>query len=127
MKIRVCLIFLVYRKITQSLHSCRSVISKISLLPQQSLLKNSPTSVEDWLQLINLHQYHDGLVAAGWDDLDYLDFTQDDLLDAGVHQKEHIELVCRSFINLSSKSGPPLPYALFRAIMIKRAGSDNFI
>ncbi|XP_065056626.1 phosphatidylinositol 3,4,5-trisphosphate 5-phosphatase 2A-like isoform X1 [Rhopilema esculentum] len=70
----------------------------------RSLLKNSPTSVEDWLQLINLHQYHDRLVAAGWDDLDYLDFTQDDLLDAGVHQKEHIELLLKSAELLKNKA-----------------------
>ena len=37
-------------------------------------------------------------MAAGWDDLDYLDFTDSDLQDAGIDVAAHRALVSASFV-----------------------------
>ena len=57
-----------------------------------------PNTIDSWLQRIDLYQYYDQLMAAGWDDLDYLDFTDSDLQDAGIDVAAHRALVSASFV-----------------------------
>ena len=40
-----------------------------------------------------MSQYERPLISAGWDDLDFLDFTNNDLIDAGVENVEHRKIV----------------------------------
>ena len=61
-----------------------------------------PKNVREWLQQINLPQYEQLLVDSGWDDLGYLDFSNDDLIDAGVHSEEHRQIVSIRFVYFCS-------------------------
>ena len=64
----------------------------------QSLARTLPNTIDSWLQRIDLHQYYDQLMAAGWDDLDYLDFTDSDLQDAGIDVAAHRALVSATLV-----------------------------
>ena len=44
-----------------------------------------------------MYQYHDQLIAEGWDDLDFLNFTDEDLRDVGINLKEHRDVVSSFF------------------------------
>ena len=47
-----------------------------------------------------MYQYHDQLIAEGWDDLDFLNFTDKDLEDAGINLREHREKVSKRFLSM---------------------------
>ena len=59
----------------------------------QSLTRNLPRSFKAWLERINCSQYHVKLCENGWDDIEFLDFDNDDLLGAGIDNQEHREIV----------------------------------
>ena len=47
--------------------------------------------------------YEQLLMDAGWDDVDYLDFTDSDLISAGIHSEAHRQIVSNCSIKSFSK------------------------
>lgn len=61
------------------------------------MVRNFPKSVSELLERIELSQYEHLLNDAGWDDLDYLDFTDSDLIEAGINDEGDRQIVSCSY------------------------------
>eukprot|EP00794_Sanderia_malayensis_P011283 gene11283-12463_t len=96
----------------------------------KSFKQNSPQSIKQWLEIINCSQYYEALCEAGWDDLGYLDFDDNDLQEAGIYIAEHRQTDSQSdgsgFVALCSLAF----LKAFKTIMVRKVlvavdGSDN--
>lgn len=54
-------------------------------------------SVKEWLSLCGLVQYHQVLLDAGYDDIDFIaDITRDELIEVGVSKYGHVKRLMKS-------------------------------
>uniref|UniRef100_W5KWH4 phosphatidylinositol-3,4,5-trisphosphate 5-phosphatase n=1 Tax=Astyanax mexicanus TaxID=7994 RepID=W5KWH4_ASTMX len=69
-------------------------------LPEEGGSSSSSLSVEssigEWLQRLGLERYEEGLLRNGWDDLEFLDITEEDLEEAGVLDPAHKKILLAS-------------------------------
>ena len=63
----------------------------------------SPASIEEWLTDLNLRQYMQMFIDAGWDHVKFIDgMTIEDLSDVGVTNKDHQTRILESIASLRS-------------------------
>jgi len=60
---------------------------------KNSLARSTPKTIKEWLRRINLCQYEENLLNAGWDDVGFLDFTNVDLFEAGIADAGHRQIL----------------------------------